>query len=153
MTTILSHFKTFGAAALIAATLGTAGLAVATPAFAQGEPPTGFSLNVPNGGDSPQTMQSPQSGAPGHSDMQGTYNPDTDDFDYCLEDREIVNGLRSYGFERVRITRYLRDDRVEVTAYWGRNQYSMRVDRCTGTVDRVRLIRRSGFGLQFNFGN
>jgi hypothetical protein len=53
----------------------------------------------------------------------------------------------------VRIVRYLRGERVEVTAYWGRNQYSMRVDRCTGQVDRVRLMRRSGFGLQFNFGN
>lgn len=148
MTTFLSHFKTLGAAALIAATLGTAGLAV-TPALAQGEPPTGFSLNVP-GGNGNDTMR-PQSGAP--ESATGTYNPDTDDFDYCLEDREIVQGLRDYGFQRVRIVRYLRGERVEVTAYWGRNQYSMRVDRCTGQVDRVRLLRRSGFGLQFNFGN
>ena len=51
------------------------------------------------------------------------------------------------------IVRYLRGERVEATAYWGRYQYSMRIDRCTGVVDRVRLIRRSGFGLQFNFSN
>lgn len=151
MTTLLSHFKSFGAAVLIAATLGTAGLAV-TPAVAQGEPPSGFTLNVPNSGGAPDAMAAP--GAPGTAgEMAGRYDPDTDDFYYCLEDREIVNGLRDYGFQRVRITRYLRGERVEVTAYWGRNQYSMRVDRCNGQVDRVRLIRRSGFGLQFNFGN
>jgi hypothetical protein len=148
MTTFLSHFKTLGAAVLIAATLGTAGLAV-TPAVAQSEPPSGFSLNVPDSGGA-ETM-SPQSGAP--QSGTGHYDPDTDDFFYCLEDHEIVQGLRDYGFQRVRIVRYLRGERVEVTANWGRNQYSMRVDRCTGEVDRVRLVRRSGFGLQFNFGN
>jgi hypothetical protein len=152
MATILSHFKTFGAAVLIAATLGTAGLAV-TPVLAQGEPPSGFSLGMPGGNQQNQTMQSPQQGAQTHEDATGRYDPDTDDFYYCLEDHEIVRGLRDYGFERVRIVRYLRGERVEVTAYWGRSQYSMRVDRCTGQVDRVRLIRRSGFGLQFNFSN
>ena len=151
MTTLLSHFKSFGAAVLIAATLGTAGLAV-SPAVAQGEPPSGFSLGVPQASPGDSTSNNRMSGDPSTSDT-GHYNPDTDDFYYCLDDRDIVNGLRDYGFQRVRIVRYLRGERVEVTAYWGRNQYSMRVDRCTGEVDRVRLIRRTGFGLQFNFGN
>jgi hypothetical protein len=153
MATMISNLKSLGAAAMVAATLGMATLGVA-PVLAQGEPPTGFSLNVP-GGDN-QTMQAPQSGAPQSGAAQegvGRYDPRTNDFIYCLEDHEIIRGLRDYGFERPRITRYLRGERVEATAYWGRYQYSMRIDRCTGVVDRVRLIRRSGFGLQFNFGN
>ena len=154
MTPILSRFKSFGAAALIAVTLGSAAL-TATPTVAQDAPPSGFSLNVPN-----QQQGNPNAGDAGNAGesgmttyRQGHYDDDYDDFFYCLEDNEIVRGLRSYGFERVRITRYLRGERVEVTAYWGRNQYSMRVDRCSGVVDRVRLIRQTGFGLQFNFNN
>jgi len=152
MTPILSRFKSFGAAVLIAVTLGSAVL-TAAPAVAQDQPPSGFTLNVPGGG---QPQSSPNTGNSGES---GTFRQGFDDdyeddnFYYCLEDREIVRALRDYGFERVRIVRYLRGERVEVTAYWGRYQYSMRVDRCTGVVDRVRLIRRSGFDLQFNFSN
>ena len=158
MTPILSRFKSFGAAALIAVTLGSAAI-TAQPAVAQDAPPSGFTLNV-----EPQPREAPpvdpntgEAGNAGESGMttfrQGYYDEEEDDFFYCLEDREITRALRDYGFERVRIVRYLRGERVEVTAYWGRYQYSMRVDRCSGVVDRVRLIRRSGFGLQFNFSN
>ncbi len=160
---IISRFKTFGAALVLAAGLGAAAIAVA-PAIAQDGPPSGFSLNVPGGGQpqpfeaapvDPRTgKQVPNTmGTESSSNRTGHYDPGNDDFYYCLDDREIVRGLRNYGFERVRIVRHLRGERVEATAYWGRSQYSMRIDRCTGVVDRVRLIRRSGFGLQFNFSN
>lgn len=144
MTPILSDFKTAGRAAFLAALLGMGAMA-ATPVFAQGEPPTGLSLNVPDGGGDATTQR--RSG-----EAQGQFNPGDDEDFYCLSNGEIRDGLEDYGFDRVRIRRNLGRDRVEVTAYWGRNQYSMRVDRCTGEVDRIRRIRRGGFGLQFNFG-
>ena len=151
MTPFLAQFKSIAAAAIVAFSLG----AVAMPAVAQDAPPSGFTLSVPNQGSNPNAGDAGQAG--NTNDMstfrRGQYDSETDDFYYCLEDREIVRALRDYGFERVRIVRYLRGERVEVTAYWGRYQYSMRVNRCTGVVDRVRLIRRSGFDLQFNFNN
>ena len=67
MTPILTRFKTLGLAALVAAALGTAGLS-ATPAFAQNEPPSGFSLNVPQPTEAPPVnpntgkMMAPQGG-------------------------------------------------------------------------------------------
>jgi hypothetical protein len=148
VTTILSQIKTFGAAAIIATTLGATAI-TATPAFAQDAPPSGFSLQVPQGGGN----QMEQGQGQGQVDTfgQGRYDPDSDDFYYCLDNGEIRRGLQSYGFRRVRITREFRNDVVEAVAYWGRTQYSMRVDRCTGEVYRIRQIRR-GFGLQFNFG-
>ena len=151
MTPFLSQFKSIAAAAIVAVSLG----AVAMPAVAQDAPPSGFTLSVPNQGSNPNAGDAGQAGNTNDSSTfrQGHYDDETDDFFYCLEDREIVRALRDYGFERVRIVRYLRGERVEVTAYWGRYQYSMRVNRCTGVVDRVRLIRRSGFDLQFNFNN
>jgi hypothetical protein len=155
MTPFLSSFKSVAAALVLALGLG----AVAMPAMAQDAPPSGFTLNVPGPTEAPpvdpNTGQAGEAGNAGDMSTfrQGYYDEDEDDFYYCLEDREIIRALRDYGFERVRIVRYLRGERVEVTAYWGRYQYSMRVDRCTGVVDRVRLIRRSGFGLQFNFSN
>jgi hypothetical protein len=155
MTTFLSRFKLFGAALVLAAGLGAVSMA---PAVAQDAPPSGFSLGIPeNGaplpfGSEPNTGRSEMS-TEDSSRRGGYYDPGPDDFDYCLNDRQILRGLRDYGFERVKIVRYLRGERVEATAYWGRSQYSMRIDRCTGVVDRVRLLRRSGFGLQFNFSN
>lgn len=162
MNPILSRFKMLGTAAVVAATLGLGALAAA-PAVAQDAPPSGFSLSVPGGGDgptmAPNSGSQRQMGAPQESQMaapnegQGEFRRGRDRFRYCLDDRDIREALQDYGFTRARVTNYLRGDRVEATAFWGRNQYSMRIDRCSGVVDRVRLIRRSGFGLQFNFSN
>ena len=156
MTPILSRFKAIAAALVLAAGLGTIAMA---PAVAQDAPPSGFSLGIPeNGaplpfGSEPNTGRSEMS-TEDSSRRGGYYDPrPDDDFNYCLSDRQIVRGLRDYGFQRVNIVRYLRGERVEATAYWGRTQYSMRIDRCSGVVDRVRVIRRNGFGLQFNFSN
>jgi hypothetical protein len=159
MNTLVSHIKTLSAAAVVAVALGAGSFAA--PAFAQDGPPSGFSINVPDGGQSQSNPSMPaapgsdgststRSGSPS---MQGHYDPGNDDFYYCLEDDEVVDALEDYGFTRARVTRHYRGERVEATAYWGRNQYSMRVDLCSGAVDRVRLIRRGGFGLQFNFSN
>lgn len=145
MTTILARLKAIGAAAVLAATIAVTGLAAA-PALAQGQPPSNFSLSVPGGDSNTMTMQAP-------GNQRATESRRYDRRYYCLTDRQIIRGLRDYGFERARIVRNLRGERVEAIANWGRYQYSMRIDRCTGVVDRIRLIRRGGVGLQFNFAN
>lgn len=160
MAMTLSTFKSFGRVAILAATLGLAG--ATAPAFAQGQPPAGFSLGAPpnTGGQAPMAdgqapMGDGQTLAPGKGGdaMTGHYDSKSDDFYYCYDDDEIMDAIESYGFDNARVTRHFRSGQVEVQAYWGRALYSMRVDPCTGSVDRVRLLRRSGFGLQFNFGN
>ena len=51
------------------------------------------------------------------------------------------------------IVRELPRNRVGVIARDGRTWYSMRVNRCTGEVDRIERLRnyRPGFRFQFNF--
>ncbi len=152
MTIASFSFKSIGAAAVIALSLSATALTT-TPTIAQSGPPSEFSLQVPNGG-AEQGQGQGQFRNDGGMDTfgQGQYDPRRHDFYYCLSNREIQRGLQSYGFQRVRVTREFRNDVVEAVAYWGRAQYSMRVDRCTGEVYRIRQVRRGGFDFQFNFG-
>ncbi|RUT32905.1 hypothetical protein EMQ25_07160 [Arsenicitalea aurantiaca] len=145
----LSTLKTTGRAAVIALALGAASLG-ATPASAQS---FNFNLGVDSGGQ-PSFGFGVQSGERGfHRPGRGGGRWER----YCLTNREIVRGLGSYGYRDADITRNLGRDRVEVVARYGRDWYQMRVDRCTGVVDRVERLRRpggrpgGGFGLQFNF--
>jgi hypothetical protein len=56
----------------------------------------------------------------------------------CLSNREIRRGLREYGFSDISFVRQLRRSRVLVEALYEDDwYYSMRVNRCTGYVDRV----------------
>lgn len=153
MTSIRTSFKTASRAALVALALGATTLS-AVPASAQ-DAPGGFSLQLPDGQGtqrSPTFADGPQGGNHGHWD---------DDYGFrCLTNREVRRGIAAYGFRRVEIVREFRRDRVEVQAVYGNWLYSMRVDKCTGEVDRMQRIRRigggfngGGFGLQFNFGN
>ena len=149
MTSIRTSFKSFTRAAVVAVALGASTL-TAAPAFAQ-EAPSGFSLQLPDG-EGQSTQRSQTFGQGGWDDEYGFR---------CLTNREVRRGIAAYGFSRVEITREMRRDRVEVRAVYGNWLYSMRVDKCTGEVDRVQRIRRvhgggfngGGFGLQFNFGN
>ncbi len=159
MTIMQSKFKTFTRAAVIAIALGTAAVSAA-PAMAQ-EAPGAFSLQVPGGqGGSAETFGAPRhgggSGGGWGANHGGGWNT------RCLTNREVRQGIADYGFRRVEVTRELRRDRVEVLAQYGRWDYSMRVDKCTGEVDRIERLRRSnnggynngnGFGFQFNFGS
>ena len=156
MTILASRFKTAAQAACIVAALGATAL-IATPAMAQEGPAFNFSLQLP-GGVSVGADQGPATfGQRQGPNRGGDYGDRGRDHRYqCLSDREIQRGLGAYGFSRVEITRQSRRDRVEVVGLYGNWLYSMRVDKCTGDVDRVERIRRvrgGGFGLQFNFGN
>ena len=154
MTSIHTSFKTITRAAVVALALGATTL-TAAPAFAQGAP-SGFSLQLP-GGDT----QRPQTFGIGNG-PQGNHGGWDNDYGFrCLTNREVRRGIAAYGFRRVEIVRELRRYRVEVRAVYGNWLYSMRVDKCTGEVSRVRRIGRvfgggfdgGGFGLHFNFGN
>jgi hypothetical protein len=143
MATIFTNFKHIGHAAVLALALGTACLSAA-PVQAQ-EPSVNFQIELGNGGSD----QGPQLRRGG---------PRRDDFRACLSDRQIRRGLTDYGFRNVDLRRELGRNRVEARGDYRRWTYSMRVNRCTGRVDRVERLRPNlpgggGFGLQFNFGN
>lgn len=146
MTSLINTFRTTGRAAAIALVLGASAI-TAAPAMAQsGQPQFNFQLDLGSGGGASMSMQAPKG---------RVAVPDHNRYRYCLTDREIRRGLAQYGFRDARITREFGRNRVEVVARYGRDFYSMRVDRCTGEVNRVERMRRpgGGFGLQFNFGN
>lgn len=153
MTPTRTAFKTLARAAAVALALGATTLSTLPAAYAQ-EAMGGFSLQVP-GGQGQDTQRSQTFG-----NGQGNHNGGWDD-DYgyrCLTNREVRRGIAAYGFTRVEISRELSRDRVEVRAVYRNWLYSMRVDKCTGEVTRIRPIRPAfgnggGFGLQFNFGN
>ncbi|WIJ23541.1 hypothetical protein [Devosia sp. RR2S18] len=157
MTTTLTRFKTAASALCI----GMA-LAAATPVAAQESlsPTTGsdYARGSWGNGFGPRHWQ--------HWNDGGWDRPEHGR--RCLRDREVRRGIGDYGYRNVEIVGELRRDRVEVRAVKRNWLYSMRVDRCTGEVDRVERLRRmrggyadshggldldGGFHLDFNFGN
>lgn len=137
MNAILTKIQKTGRVAVIALALGASSL-TAAPAFAQSGPSVNFSLEFGSGGGSFSTERRGRD---------------------CLTDRQIRRGLRDIGFRDISFGRNLGRNRVEVIAEWenGRD-YSMRVNRCTGRVDRVQRLRRgngggggNGIELELNF--
>jgi hypothetical protein len=154
MTPIRTPFKTFARAAVVALALGATTLTAMPAAFAQ-QSIGGFSLQLP-GAEGQDTQRSQTFG---NGPQGGNHGGWDDDYGFrCLTNREVRRGIAAYGFSRVEIARELGRDRVEVRAVYGNWLYSMRVDKCSGEVSRVRPIRPAfgnggGFGLHFNFGN
>ena len=151
MTMMPAKFKTVIRAAFVALALG--GSAVATiPAQAQQGPAFSFNLNIP-GGRGAVTL----GGGNGFGDQSGPRRHNSGgNGQRCLTNREIRRGIEANGYEQVEVRRELQRNRVEVAGQNGNWLYSMRVDKCSGEVDRLQRIRRvqgGGFGLQFNFGN
>ena len=153
MTNFLSTLKITAGAVILAF-----GLAAA-PAMAQsGEPAAKFSLGIGNG----QTELSIQGGGGENAKGGGGGNNNFgggggggggNSFNLCLSNRDVIRGLSSYGFRRVEILDSGRRS-AEVVGRWGRTDYLMDVNKCTGEVDIIKRIRRgnnNGFGLQFNF--
>lgn len=145
MTPMLSIFKTSGRAAIVALTLGAASI-TAMPAAQAQTPSFSFNFGLSGSGD-PSLSFGVDSGRRGDRNFRLA----------CLSDRQIIRGLRDAGFRDVQIGDDLSRRRVEAFGRYGRSWYSMRVNRCTGAVDRIERLRRSsggsggGFGLQFNF--
>ena len=138
MTHLLSTLKSTGRAAIVALTLG-ASVFTAAPVMAQ--PSFNFEFGVGSDGK-PSVGFGVNSGRPGRPDI-----------DICLTNRQIVRGIRNEGYRDVEIVRELPRNRVGVIARDGRVWYSMRVNRCTGEVDRIQRLRnfRPGFSFQFSF--
>jgi len=159
MAPILNIVKNTSRAAVVALALGASAL-TALPAQAAGHGPGGgngpamtFQLDLgSDGGRNGNQTFAPQGQGQGRVIV-----PDHRPGRFCLNDRQIRRGIASYGFDNVRIRRDVGRDRVEVNGVYGRWLYSMRVNRCTGYVDRVQPIRPAfgggGFGFQFDFGN
>jgi len=125
--TALNLFKQTSRAAILALVLAGTAMSAAP---AQAAPPQGFSLDVkPQGGDSKGLQQF----------QKKQFGPN-DFFNWCLSDKQIRRGLRNYGFDDVQIVDHLSKNRVRVEATWDEWVYSMRVHRCTGTVDRVKKL-------------
>ena len=145
--TLSSTLKTTLRASVVAAVLAGTALTGVAPAQAQANPSFGFSLNF--GNDRPNFFgQGPRGGI--------TLNfGDRNYWNYCLSDRQIIRGLENRRYRDVRIVRSEnRANNVWVVARQGRDWYQMRVNRCTGKVDRVREINRrsnGGFNLNFSF--
>lgn len=151
MTMMRAKFKTVIRAAIVALALGSGAIAT-IPVQAQQGPAFSFNLDIPGGreamtfggGNAFGTQTSPR-----HHSGGGNGSGQR-----CLTNREIRRGVEAKGYDRVEIRRNLSRDRVEVAGQNGNWLYSMRVDKCSGQVDRLERIRRvqgGGFGLQFNF--
>ncbi|WP_375451015.1 hypothetical protein [uncultured Devosia sp.] len=146
MTMPLPSFKTGARAVIIGIAFGAASLG-ALPVQAQS---FGFSLDLPSfdGNERGRSVERNSGGfGDDHERMQRSG---------CLTDRELQRGVEAQGYSGVEIGGELGNGHVDVAGQNGNWLYSMRVDRCTGEVDRVQRSRRvhgGGFGLQFNLGN
>jgi hypothetical protein len=80
-----------------------------------------------------------------------------DYFRYCMSDSQIFRSLRNAGYRDVDIVRHQNStNKVWATARKKGHWYQMRVDRCTGKVDRITQIDRyrtpnGSFNLTFSF--
>ena len=139
-----------GKAGVVALAIAGTAFAGVAPVQAQSNPNIGFSLNFGNGGGPSGgfSFGGPRGGITLHFG-------DRDYFRHCLTNRQITSGLRDRGYRDVRIVREEnRNNKVWVVAQKNRDWYQMRVDRCTGKVDRIREIDRrrdGGFSLNFSF--
>ena len=137
---MLTTLKTTGRAAIIALAVGGTAL-VAMPAQAA-SPSFSFSFGVGNG----------FSPAPGGMKF---HFGDDNYFDYCMTNRQIERSLRNYGFRDAQVVREgNKFNKVIAIGRKGGTWYQMRVDRCTGKVDRVTKLNRrnnNDFNITLSF--
>jgi hypothetical protein len=135
-----SAFKSAARFAVVVAVLGASSL-TAAPAFAESFA-TGFSLQI----------ESSRGFADGQ--RQDRHNSWDDGYRMrCLTKREVVRGVSAYGYGRVQIVSDYGRDRLGLQAIKGNWLYSMRIDTCTGQVDRLQRIGRASGGHDREFGN
>lgn len=127
--TVLNTLRQTGRAAVLAVVLAGTALS-AVPA--QAAPNMGgFSLDVkPQGGGDQKQMQQYKKKGFGPNDF----------FNWCLTDKQIRRGLKAYGFFDVEIVDYLGKNRVRVEAGYDDWYYTMRINRCSGMVDRIKKL-------------
>jgi hypothetical protein len=138
--TLSTALKTGLRAGIVALALGGTAL-VAAPVQAA-SPNFGFQLNFGNGGF----------GGGGIVLHFG----DDNYFDYCLTNSQIRSALRNKGYSYVKIVKESNNtNKVWAIGKKYGDWYQLRVDRCTGKVDRVEQIYPDGpdnsFNLTFSF--
>ena len=127
--TVLNLIRQTSRAAVLAVVLAGTALS-AVPAQAAPNLNGGFSLDVkPQGGDQKQMQQYKKKG----------FGPN-DFFNWCLTDKQIRRGLRNVGFFDVDIVDHISKNRVRVEAGYDDWYYSMRINRCSGLVDRIKKL-------------
>lgn len=133
-------------AGVVAVALVGATLAGSAPAQAQ----VGFQLNFGDFRPGP-----PPPPGRGPSIVLRFGSPDY--FKYCMSDSQIFRSLRNSGYRDVDIVRSQNSsNKVWATARKKTHWYQMRVDRCTGKVDRITQIDKyrkpnGSFNLTFSF--
>lgn len=126
--TVLNTLRQTGRAAVLAVVL--AGTALSAVPVQAAPNMGGFSLEVkPQGGDQKQMKQF----------KKKDFGPN-DFFNWCLTDKQIRKGLKAYGFFDVQIVNHLSKNRVRVEAGYDDWYYSMRINRCSGMVDRIKKL-------------
>jgi len=130
--TMLSTFRNAGRAAVLALVLAGTAMSAMPAQAAPLQPLQGFSLDVKPQGGGPQTKQ--------FNDFKKKQVDPNVFFDWCLTDKQIRRGLRSYGFTDIDIVGHQGKNRVRVEAAYGDWYYSMRINRCSGEVDRIRKL-------------
>lgn len=136
--TLTNMLKTGMRAGVVA--LVVAGTAITAVPAQAASPSFGFSLNF---------------GAPGPKGNVQLHFGDRNYWRVCLSDAQLRTALRRNGYSDMRIVREdRRGNTVFAVARKHNHWYSMRIDRCTGKVDRVREIQRNrngSFNLSFSF--
>jgi hypothetical protein len=139
--TMLTTLKSTGRAALVAVALGATAF---TAVPAQAAPQNSFSLQL-NGGNGNSVQF-------GNNQGSVTLRFGNDFANYCLTNKQIRNALEDYGFRKVQIVKKINDRKVVVVARYSGVWYEMRVDRCSGKVDKVKKLKKQNFyGNNFSF--
>jgi len=131
----LDRFKSAMRPLFVATVIGAGSLAAISPATAQS---FNFQLNVPGqGGGGVQFGFGTGNQGGGQWNRPGVR---------CLTDREIRQQISANGYYDVQVAGDLGRNRALVYASNGPWEYSMRVNRCTGEVDRFRREGRASGG-------
>lgn len=122
--------------------LALTGTALAAVPAQAASPSFGFSLNLLGGGGNGGIV---------------LHFGDDDYFDFCLTNKQIINGLNNKGYSKVKIVKESNNsNKVWAIGRKYGDWYQMRIDRCTGKVDQVKEIYPinnggNSFNLTFTF--
>lgn len=140
---MLHTFKTSARAAAIALALGATAF---TAMPAQAAPTSSFSLQLGNGG-----MQFGN----GNGGITLFFGNGNNYINYCLTNGQVKAQLMQKGFKNVQIVKKLNNNRVVAVGRYYGTWYEMRVDRCTGKVDKVKKLKKqniqNGFSITLTF--
>jgi hypothetical protein len=141
---MLRTFKISARAAVVALALGATAF---TAMPAQAAPSSSFTLQLGNGGQFGNGVQF------GNGNIQLQFGNDF--INYCLTNSQIKAELHDHGFRKVQIVKKLSARKVVAVGRYYGTWYEMRIDRCTGKVDKVKKLKKqnisNGFSITLSF--